>query len=89
MAMAFTAPGESLRDIFGRFWPYMRGDRCRLLAAGVSAVLISGGRDVHRQLRETPAIKQLTEEIHSEFRGTRSGIVLSGARDILVIVGML
>jgi ATP-binding cassette, subfamily B, bacterial len=41
--MAFTAPGESLRDIFGRFWPYMRGDRCRLLAAGVSAVLISGG----------------------------------------------
>jgi ATP-binding cassette subfamily B protein len=43
MAMAFTAPGESLRDIFGRFWPYMRGDRCRLLAAGVSAVLISGG----------------------------------------------
>jgi ATP-binding cassette subfamily B protein len=43
MAMAFTAPGESLPDIFGRFWPYMRGDRCRLLAAGVSAVLVSGG----------------------------------------------
>jgi ATP-binding cassette subfamily B protein len=43
MAMAFTAPGESLRDIFGRFWPCMRGDRRRLLAAGVSAVLVSGG----------------------------------------------
>jgi hypothetical protein len=34
MAMALTAPDESLRDIFGRFWPCMRGDRCRLLAAG-------------------------------------------------------
>ena len=43
MAMTFTAPGESLRDIFGRFWPFTRGDRCRLLAAGVSAVLVSGG----------------------------------------------
>ena len=32
--MALAAPGESLRDIFGRFWPCMRGDRCRLLAVG-------------------------------------------------------
>jgi ATP-binding cassette subfamily B protein len=43
MAMALAAPGESLRDIFGRFWPCMRGDRCRLLAAGVSGVLVAGG----------------------------------------------
>lgn len=74
MAMALTAPGESLRDIFGRFWPCMRSDRCRLLGAGVSAVLVSGDRDVHRQLRRTLAIKQLTEEIHSEFRGAAQAL---------------
>jgi hypothetical protein len=33
--MALAAPGESLRDIFGRFWPCKQGDRCRLLAAGL------------------------------------------------------
>jgi ATP-binding cassette subfamily B protein len=43
MAMTFTAPGESLRDIFGRFWPFMRGDRCRLLAAGLCGVVVAGG----------------------------------------------
>ena len=41
--MVFPEPGVSLREIFGRFWPYTRGDRCRLLVAGVSAVLVSGG----------------------------------------------
>ena len=41
---------------------------------GVSAVLVSGDCDVHRQLRGTLAIKQLTEEIHSEFCGAAQAL---------------
>jgi ATP-binding cassette subfamily B protein len=32
-----------LRETFRRFWPYTRGDRWRLLAAAVFAVLVTGG----------------------------------------------
>jgi ATP-binding cassette, subfamily B, bacterial len=35
--------GEWLRDIFRRFWPYTRGDRRRLLGAGIFAVLVAVG----------------------------------------------
>jgi ATP-binding cassette subfamily B protein len=37
------AQGESARDIFRQFWPYTRGQRHRLLLAGVCAVIVSGG----------------------------------------------
>jgi ATP-binding cassette, subfamily B, bacterial len=35
--------GARQRDIFRRFWPYTRGDRSRMLAGGLFAVLVSGG----------------------------------------------
>jgi len=41
--MPSAGSGEWLRDIFRRFWLYTRGDRRRLLAAGICAVLVAGG----------------------------------------------
>jgi ATP-binding cassette subfamily B protein len=41
--MLSAGSGEWLRDIFRRFWPYTRGDRRRLLAAGIFAVVVAGG----------------------------------------------
>ena len=36
-------PGEPVRSVFRRFWPYTRADRGRLLLAGFLAVIVSGG----------------------------------------------
>jgi ATP-binding cassette, subfamily B, bacterial len=41
--MLWKKPAESLRDMFRLFWPYTRGDRRRLLAAGILAIVVSGG----------------------------------------------
>jgi ATP-binding cassette, subfamily B, bacterial len=41
--MLLNEPAGCLRDMFRRFWPYTRGDRGRLLAAGILAVVVSGG----------------------------------------------
>jgi ATP-binding cassette subfamily B protein len=41
--MLSAESGECMRDIFRRFWPYTRGHRGRLLAAGIFAVLVAGG----------------------------------------------
>ena len=39
--MLFAGSRASLQDIFRQFWPYTRGDRRRLVAGGVFAVLVS------------------------------------------------
>lgn len=41
--MRSAESGPSLRDIFRSFWPYTRGERRRLLAAGILAVVVAGG----------------------------------------------
>jgi ATP-binding cassette subfamily B protein len=35
--------GQSVRVIFGQFWPYTRGDRHRLLLGAVFAIFVTGG----------------------------------------------
>ncbi len=41
--MRSAESGPSLRDVFRSFWPYTRGERGRLLAAGILAVVVAGG----------------------------------------------
>jgi ATP-binding cassette subfamily B protein len=41
--MRSAESGQSLRDIFRNFWLYTNGDRRRLLATGICAVLVAGG----------------------------------------------
>ncbi len=38
-----SGPGEPVRFLFRRFWPYTRADRGRLLLAGLLAVVVTGG----------------------------------------------
>ena len=41
--MVSAESGTYLRSTFRSFWPYTRGDRRRMLAGGLFAVLVSGG----------------------------------------------
>jgi ATP-binding cassette subfamily B protein len=41
--MLSAESGQWLQEIFRGFWPYTRGDRKRLLAAGIFAVMVAGG----------------------------------------------
>ena len=59
--------GSGQRDIFRRFWPYTRGNRCRMLAGGLFAVLVSGGEIGTVLLFETITDRVLTQGRMADF----------------------